>query len=417
MSLSSKFFRSCLVGTLVTGLTACNPGVELDLDGTLLGALLPYTGPSSGLGTNIEHSLLMVEDSVNASGGLLGDDMHVLAYDTHGKEIDAKTNARKLLGEPNLRGLVGPEEPGVAQDIAAEVKSKNILSLLPGDAAPRIPDPDKADLWFRTGPSANAVAGALVRKIREAGFKNIVILFEPDEYGAEVNRLLACQFRAAGGSEPSARALIGSLSSMVASLTFISYEAIVLIAYPETAARMVNEFYLSTGRTVRWYFPPTHDSPQFLGNVIPESLDLSTGVSPALVDEATGFTESYQKLWGDLPLTTSYYYYDSAALWALAVESAGREQGAAVTGKKVAEKLREVSAPPGETVKWSDLGRALELVRAGTDVDYQGLTGKLDIGASGIAAQNILRYWTAVNGKIAYEDSFDFSQIFESQCQ
>src|SRR5688572_20986523 len=48
-----------------------------------LGALLPYTGKSAGLGDNIEKSLLWFQESINASGGLLGRKLAIDAHDTH----------------------------------------------------------------------------------------------------------------------------------------------------------------------------------------------------------------------------------------------------------------------------------------------------------------------------------------------
>ena len=55
--------------------------------------------------------------------------------------------------------------------------------------------------------------------------------------------------------------------------------------------------------------------------------------------------------------------------------NAGREGLAAA--------LREVAGPPGEKILPGEWAKALELITAGTDIDYDGAGGPLDFDAAG----------------------------------
>ena len=388
-----------------------------NLEGTVvLGTLLPYTGKSAGLGVNIESSLIMVRDEVNDAGGLLGRPMGIDAHDTHADLNRGTREAEVLLERENLFGVMGPENPDLAVQIARMVGNRGVVNILPGDAAPRINDPGDLGLWFRTGPAAPAVASAMVQKMRADDIERLLILFEPDAYGAELNRLLACEFMAAGGVWARSSPIVGSISNIVADLTFSSHDAVALITYPKTGAQIVVEQTIVGGRPATWYLSPALDSPEFTQNVLPSSLDRATGVSPALESLHDDFSEAYLKRWDGRPLTTASYYFDAAAIWALAVEAAGQASDGDPTAAEIAAQFEMVSSPPGEMVEWDTLAAGLEMVRNGMDIDYFGLTGALDIGENGEARQNWLRFWTAPEGTIEYDEAEDYTATLSPQC-
>jgi branched-chain amino acid transport system substrate-binding protein len=62
--------------------------------------------------------------------------------------------------------------------------------------------------------------------------------------------------------------------------------------------------------------------------------------------------------------------YDAAALMILAMQKAGSADRA-----KIAENVMDVANAPGEPIGPGELAKALDLLAAGTDVDYQGATG------------------------------------------
>ncbi|MBP6737963.1 MAG: branched-chain amino acid ABC transporter substrate-binding protein, partial [Rhodobacteraceae bacterium] len=68
--------------------------------------------------------------------------------------------------------------------------------------------------------------------------------------------------------------------------------------------------------------------------------------------------------------------YDAAALIMLAMAAAG------TTDSKVyKDKVMDIANAPGEKVYAGELAKALELIAAGTDIDYDGATGVELIGS------------------------------------
>ena len=67
--------------------------------------------------------------------------------------------------------------------------------------------------------------------------------------------------------------------------------------------------------------------------------------------------------------------YDAAALIMLAMQATG-----STDSKVYAAKIMELANAPGEPIMPGEIGKALELVAAGTDIDYQGGSGVELIG-------------------------------------
>jgi len=67
--------------------------------------------------------------------------------------------------------------------------------------------------------------------------------------------------------------------------------------------------------------------------------------------------------------------YDAAALLMLAMEAAGSTDRAAIQAK-----VLDVANGPGEPILPGELGKALEIIAKGGDVDYVGATGVELIG-------------------------------------
>jgi ABC-type branched-subunit amino acid transport system substrate-binding protein len=83
----------------------------------------------------------------------------------------------------------------------------------------------------------------------------------------------------------------------------------------------------------------------------------------------------------NLPAENSYniQYYDILTLTALAIEKAGSTEAA-----KWAVAMREVAMGPG--TKCYSYSECVKLIRAGTAVDYSGVTGEMDYTATGVVS-------------------------------
>jgi len=72
---------------------------------------------------------------------------------------------------------------------------------------------------------------------------------------------------------------------------------------------------------------------------------------------------------------------DAAFLVALAIEKNGSAKREGLSAA-----LRDVASPPGEKILPGEWQKAAELIKAGTDIDYEGAGGPLDFDAAGDVA-------------------------------
>jgi branched-chain amino acid transport system substrate-binding protein len=86
--------------------------------------------------------------------------------------------------------------------------------------------------------------------------------------------------------------------------------------------------------------------------------------------------------------------YDAAALIALAIQKAGATDGASIAANMLA-----VANAPGEQILPGELGKALEILKNGGDVDYVGATNVELIGPG--EAAGYYREYEVIDG--AYE--------------
>ena len=70
--------------------------------------------------------------------------------------------------------------------------------------------------------------------------------------------------------------------------------------------------------------------------------------------------------------------FDAVVLCYLSAVAAG-----STTGKAMAGKVREVSAPPGRKFTWLQLDQAIKALEVGQDIDYEGASGPINMNDAG----------------------------------
>src|SRR5690606_17017275 len=76
--------------------------------------------------------------------------------------------------------------------------------------------------------------------------------------------------------------------------------------------------------------------------------------------------------------------YDALFLIALALEKNGGP------GEGLSQALRDVANAPGEVVLPGEWSKAVELIKAGTDIDYQGASGPVEFDENGDVAGSVV---------------------------
>jgi ABC-type branched-subunit amino acid transport system substrate-binding protein len=144
------------------------------------------------------------------------------------------------------------------------------------------------------------------------------------------------------------------------------------------------------------------------------------GVSPILIEQnASGdmFSAALRAMTGLPPAQMDAKSYDGAVTLMLAALIAARDidDPTAVTGAQIRDALRATSDPAGEIVRTGipELTKAVNLIKEGRAINYEGASGPCDYDQNGNVATRIARF-TVVGG--AFTDSAIFDCVQDPSC-
>jgi ABC-type branched-subunit amino acid transport system substrate-binding protein len=268
-----------------------------------------------------------------------------------------------------------------------------------------ITDLEDEDFLFRTVPSDAFQGVALADVTLQEGVDTVAVIYVNNDYGEGLANSFGGAYEERGGTvtgsvpyEQGKASYRGELQQLAGDA-----QALVLIGYPENGVTILRQA-LEEGFFDQFIFTDGMKAPEIIEQIGADFLDGSFGTSPealATSNPAQLFTTYYQDAFGELPpkpfIDTSY---DAMMLMALAIQAAGSTDGAAIQAA-----LREVANPPGEEVLPGDWQRAVELLEAGTDIDYTGASGSLDFDEQGDVG-GTFAHWAIQDGEIVTVEVF-----------
>ena len=95
------------VAAFATGLTAGEAAAQIRI-----GSVLSITGPASFLGDPEDKTLRMYVDRINAEGGVNGEQLELIVYDSEGDANKARTLATRLIEDDEIVAMVGGSTTG-----------------------------------------------------------------------------------------------------------------------------------------------------------------------------------------------------------------------------------------------------------------------------------------------------------------
>jgi ABC-type branched-subunit amino acid transport system substrate-binding protein len=314
-------------------------------------------------------------------------------------------SAQQLFDTHRVVAFVGPAEPEIAQEMVPLVADHGLVQILASVTDPKLQAPDSeggasVSRWFRLAPTPDVVGCTLGLRLLQDNMSRIVILQAPDVYNTLLKRAFVSSVATATDVTVQTVVLDGT-TDFVTAVTQFDPSAVVLFAYPSTAASVIPDLVLAQGPNIRWYFPPTLNDDAFLLNIEPSLVEGAIGISPWIdPDKLAAFTTAFQQRWDlDTPAQASLFYYDAVALLALAIASAPPSDGSAPAA--LPSLIVSASLSGGPIVSWNELDTGMQLARSGQPINYYGVSSSVDLGADGeLAFIPELEYWQIVQGGI-----------------
>ncbi len=357
-----------------------------------IGCLIPLTGPLAEFGQGYRKAGDMLEKQFEEAGFPIA-----LKYgDTETSAIPGVEAARTLVDIERVKVLIGAASSGVTLPIAQTVSiPKQVAQISNASTSPLLsvlPADEGKDFLFRTCPS-DALQGVILGKLAaDKGYKKAAVFWVNNAYGQGLMEEFKASFESHGGK------LVGSVPhdekpapTYVAELKKIMQsepDVMLALGYPGQATVYLKEFFeAGYNKNVDLLFCDGTKSVQMPEALGAKNLAGFVGTAPGSVAGASldNFEAAYKAMHGNLPdqpFTSNFH--DGifvAALAAAACDAAGKD----MTPINIRDMLREVANPPGEVVVAGVDGikKALELLKAGKAINYEGAAGSVDFDKNG----------------------------------
>jgi hypothetical protein len=115
----------------------------------------------------------------------------------------------------------------------------------------------------------------------------------------------------------------------------------------------------------------------------------------------SSFTTAYGTASGSPTIPRVAENYDAVYLMALAIAQAGTSTDV----DAIRTALRAVANPPGTVVGPGEFAKAIELIKAGTDINYEGASGTVDLDDKG-DVNPTLAEWELQSGQFTVLQTF-----------
>ncbi|HKJ57288.1 MAG TPA: ABC transporter substrate-binding protein [Nitriliruptoraceae bacterium] len=351
-------------------------------DGVLhIGTLLPETGDLAFLGPPEFAAAELAVQELNEAGGILGADVEL----TQGDSGDTNTDiANQTVDEHLAAGtdaIVGAASSGVSLTVIDKITGANVIHFSPANTSPTFTDYDDNGLYFRTAPSDVLQGRILADNILADGGQNVVMLVRQDSYGEGLRDFTLGPLEEAGATvtpityDPSATEFAAEVQQVVQAAP----DTILVIAFAETEqlVKGLIEAQVGPQSGIPYWFTDGN-----IGNSMGENFDDAPGVLAGVrgtlpsAETAQDFRDRLLEVDPELvDFSYSAETYDAVVITALAAAVAGTDDPVAVGA--------EINGVTRDGEKCTDIAGCLELIEAGTDIDYDGVGGPYEFSDAG----------------------------------
>ena len=374
------------------------------LDPLIVGNLNVFTGSLSEFGPPLRNAVELASDHVNRAGGVHGASMVIISRDTAVNPVQGVDAARALVDVENVVAIVGALSSGVTVAVANAVTiPKETLMISGASTAPSITVLEDNDFLFRTTPSDASQGVVLARLAQEQGHQTVGIMYINNAYGEGLANQFEESFTALGGTVTAKvphEDVQPTYASELDKATEGDPDALAVLSYTGQAAVYVREA-MEGGYADEFLFADGTKGSEWIDGIDAwEALEGSMGTvqgspgSPA----RDAFEMAYEDTFG-FPVSHPFMaeHYDATVLIALAAAKAGSTTDSAA----IRDAIRDVANAPGEVVGpgRDEIARALALIAAGQDINYNGAGGDIEFDEYGDVFGTI-EIWTISDGEI-----------------
>jgi branched-chain amino acid transport system substrate-binding protein len=342
-----------------------------------IGSLLPTTGNLAFLGPPEIAGVDAAVKEINEAGGVLGKCVSVSHKDSGDTTTDTATQSATALINEGVDAIVGAASSGVSLSVIDQITGAGVVQMSPANTAPDLSTYADNGFYFRTAPSDVLQGRVLGNLITGDGNEKVGFLTIQDPYGTGLYENAKISVEAAGGSVVANEEFAPgtkNFSAQVDKVLAAGPDAIAVISFDEAKSILPelikvkgfdpSKLYLVDGNT---------------GNYGEAFTDFSIEGAQGTIPGVVATDETKAKWAGVNPDLKDFAYaaesYDAVILIALAAIAGGAADGATIKAN-----LKAVSEG-GEKV--TDFATAVQMLKDGKDIDYDGLSGPITFDDNG----------------------------------
>jgi len=364
-----------------------------------IGLLGPLTGALAPFGPDYVNTANLAIGHINDAGGVLGQPVELAIGDTGTAPEQGVAEARRLVDIAGVQAIVGAAASGVTLPVAESVTIPNkIVQISMASTSPALTDVEDDDYLFRT-PISDAAQGVVLADLvkNELGFTTVCTLYVNNAYGQGLSEQFTDTFESEGGTVTAQVSHTAETATTYASelnqCVEGDPEALLALSYPTGQADVYLKEAVEGDIIDQFVFCDGTKSDAMFDKLGWDSFDGMKGTAPGALETAFGttFDDAFEAKYGYLYQTPfNRETYDAVILIALAAEKAGSTDPTAIR-----DALRDVANTPGTVAGpgADGVAAALEAVRAGTDIDYQGASGSVEFDENGDILVGAIEIW------------------------
>jgi branched-chain amino acid transport system substrate-binding protein len=351
-----------------------------------LGTLLPTTGNLAFLGAPEIAGVDLAVKEINENGGVGGACVSVKHTDSGDTTTNTASQSVAALNAAGVDAFVGAASSGVTLSVIDQVVKDGMVQVSPANTAPVLSTYKDNGFYFRTAPSDVLQGRVLGNLMIKDGHTKIGFLTMQDPYGTGLEENAAKSVTAQGGTVVGNEVFPAgtkNANAQVDKLLAAKPDAIALISFDE--AKVVIPYLVKTkGWDATSLYLVDGNTADFSKDFTDFNIAGAQGTIPGVIA-----TDAFKKRLATVSknLTVFAYAaesYDATMLIALAADVAV-QKGEDVTGATIKKYMVEVSkgGTKVDFAKGNGYKTALDLVKAGKDIDFEGVSGPISFDDNG----------------------------------
>jgi branched-chain amino acid transport system substrate-binding protein len=404
------------------GLAACGDnggGGSTSLDLTI-GDSVPLSGALSPFGPSGDKAAQVAVDQINDAIDKSGADhtVNLVTEDNCGSDDPqcAVQAARKMVGSDGASCIAGAWASSDTIPTAESVAiPEGVLLISPASTSDEITGLEDDGLVNRTAPpdafQGPTLSKYLVEKALGGAEGNTInVGARNDSYGTGLDDTFSAAWEDAGGQigeDVVYDTKLPNYDTEAEKIVSGNPDGIVIIDFPETYAKVGPAL-------VRAGFDPSKgfvtdglvngDLAKLAGA---DAVNGLKGTTPGVPDDDAS-TQAFSKVYAQSDpkdveeASYAAQNFDATILCYLSAVSAG-----STDGQDMADKVVEVSGPPGTQYTWEQLPDAIDALENGDDIDYQGASGPIDLDDNGDATAGVYDIYEFKNDELTAIDEID----------